>query len=58
MEQVYVIRHKVLVEGRAIREVARELGVSRSTIRRYLDGAGPGKRKAFPRRRPVFEKVR
>lgn len=53
MEQVYV-----LVEGRAIREVARELGVSRSTIRRYLDGAGPGKRKAFPRRRPVFEKVR
>jgi len=58
MDQVYVIRHKVLTEGRSIREVARELGVSRNTIRRYLDGAEPGKRKASPRRRPVSEKVR
>ena len=35
MEQVHVIRHKVLREGRSVRQVARELGVSRNTIGRY-----------------------
>ena len=28
MDQIHVIRHKVLVEGEAIREVAREMGVA------------------------------
>ena len=37
MDQVHVIRHKVLSEGRSIRQVARELGVSRNTIAKYLD---------------------
>jgi hypothetical protein len=32
MDQVHVIRHKVLVEGRSERAVARELGISRSWI--------------------------
>ena len=27
MDQVYVLRHKVLVEGLSVREVARQLGV-------------------------------
>ena len=36
MDQVYVIRHKVLVEGHGIRRVAAELGVCRHTIRKYL----------------------
>jgi transposase len=35
MDLVAVIRHKVLTEGTPIREVARELGLSRNTIRRY-----------------------
>lgn len=29
MDQVHVIRHKVLIEGQSIRRVARELGLSR-----------------------------
>jgi transposase len=36
MELVSVIRHKVLTEGVPIRDVARQLGLSRNTIRRYV----------------------
>ena len=42
MEQVHVVRHKVLVEGRTQRAVARELGLSRVTIKKYLTQATPG----------------
>ena len=35
MDLVAVIRHKVHAEGVPIREIARELGLSRNTIRRY-----------------------
>ena len=36
MELVSVIRHKVQTEGVPIRDVARQLGLSRNTIRRYV----------------------
>jgi transposase len=36
MEIVAVIRQKVLTEGVPIRDVARQLGLSRNTIRRYV----------------------
>ena len=32
MDQVHVLRHQVLNEGRSIRRVARELGISRNTV--------------------------
>ena len=38
MDQVHVIRHKVLVEGKSYRKVAREMGVSRNTVREYVEG--------------------
>ena len=41
MDQVHVVRHKVLVEGRSQRAVARELGISRVTVRKYLEQAAP-----------------
>jgi transposase len=57
MDQVFVVRHKVLVEGRSARDVARELGISRNTVRRYVEGAEPV-RSSPVRQRPVLEAVR
>ena len=59
MDQVHVVRHKVLVEGRSQRAVAKELGIARVTVRKYLEQAAPVRRpEAAPRRRPVWEAVR
>ena len=41
MDQVHVIRHKVLVEGLSIRSVARQMRVSRNTVRKYLKVSVP-----------------
>jgi transposase len=57
VDQVHVIRHQVLVEGRSQRRVAREFGISRVTVRKYVEGAEPVRREARPRARPVWEKV-
>ena len=58
MDQVYVVRHKVLVEGLSVRQVARQVGVSRNTVRRYVDGAEPCVRKRVERASPVKDRVR
>lgn len=57
VDQVHVIRHKVLVDGRSQRQVAKEFGISRVTVRKYVEGAEPVRREAGPRGRPVWEKV-
>jgi transposase len=57
LDQVHVIRHKVLVDGRSSREVATEMGVSRNTVRRYLEVAEPRRVERKARARPVLEKV-
>jgi transposase len=58
VDQVHVIRHKVLVEGRSARQVAKELGVSRRTVRKYLTEAVPTRKESQPRGRPVWDAVR
>lgn len=59
MEEVYVVRHRVLVEGVPIRRVAREMGISRNTVRRYLHGAqaGVGRPRGI-KGRPVHDAIR
>ena len=57
MDQVHVLRHKVLVEGRSQRQVAKELGISRLTVKKYLTDAVPIRRETVPRARPVWTKV-
>jgi transposase len=57
MDQVHVVRHKVLVEGQAIRAVAREMGLARNTVKHYLEHAAPVRVEAGPRARPVWSKV-
>src|SRR5688572_3229274 len=56
MDQVHVVRHKVLIEGRTQRQVARELGISRVTVKKYLSQTAPAYDTAS-RGRPVWEKV-
>jgi transposase len=58
MDQVYVVRHKVLVEKRSLRQVAREMGISRVTVKRYILGAEPGVRQPVERPKPVTDAVR
>lgn len=50
MEEVYVVRHRHFVEGIPIRQLAREMGIDRNTVRRYLRGApaGVGKPRGAP----------
>jgi hypothetical protein len=57
VDQVHVLRHKVLVEGRSQRHVAKELGISRLTVKKYLADAVPIRRETVPRARPVWTKV-
>src|SRR5215207_2421840 len=57
MDQVHVIRHQVLVEGRSRRQVAKAFGISRLTVRKYVAEAAPRRKETGPRARPVWEKV-
>jgi len=57
MNQVHVIRHKVLVEQRSRREVALQMGVSRNTVRRYVDEGVEPEAKPRERQRPVYDKA-
>jgi transposase len=52
MDQVHVIRHKVLREGASIRQVAHELGLSRNTVSKYLEQSAPVRRTYRRRERP------
>jgi transposase len=57
VDQVHVIRHKVLVEGLSQRRVARDMGINRRTVSRYLGISEPVRSESEPRERPVYEKV-
>jgi transposase len=57
MDQVHVIRHKVLVEKLSVRRVAREMKVSRNTVRRYLGEPEPKYGPRPPGKTPVRDAV-
>jgi predicted transcriptional regulator len=57
MDQVHVIRHKVLREGASVRQVARELGLSRNTVSKYLEQSVPVRHAYRRRKRPVWARV-
>ena len=53
MEQVHVIRHKHFAEGQSVRQIAREMGLNRRTVRKYLREPEPRREEAADRRQPV-----
>src|SRR5215203_4302684 len=57
MDQVHVIRHKVLVEGQSIRAVARQMGISRNTVSKYLKVSESKRIVSQPKPSPVMETV-
>ena len=57
VQDIYALRRKVFVEGKSQRQVAREMGLARDTVRRYLATPLPEPRKR-KRPRPVLEQVR
>jgi transposase len=57
MDQVHIVRHQVLVEGRSQRRVAKELGISRLTVKKYVSAAAPSRKEIVPRPRPIWDAV-
>ena len=57
MDQVHVIRDQVLRAGRSIRSVAKEFGISRKTVAKYLRQPEPLRLETSPRRQPVREVI-
>ncbi len=57
VEDVYVVRHKVLVEGLSRRQATRAMGTSRNTVRSYLTLAELVRVALDLRRKPVLERV-
>jgi transposase len=57
MEQVHVIRHKHYVEGQGIRGIAREMGLHRKTVRKYLERPEPARHESGARRKRVMDAV-
>ncbi len=54
---IYALRRQVLVEGKSQRSVAREMGLARDTVRRYLETPTP-ERQERRRSSPVLDRVR
>src|SRR5882757_792891 len=57
MDQAFVIRHKVLVEGLSLRQVATEMGISRNTVKKYLDHSEPRYESSTARPNVVLDKI-
>jgi transposase len=57
MQTVHIVRHKVLVEGLSVQQVARDFGLSRTTVYKYLEVPTPDRVEHTPRRRPILDAV-
>lgn len=57
METVHVIRHLYYTEKKSQRAIARQLGIHRDTVRKYLTVSEPVRVELHARRQPVLEQV-
>ena len=54
--QVHLVRHKMLIEGKSQRQVARDM--SRNTVKKYVSSSEPKRMELRPRSKPVLERVK
>jgi transposase len=57
MDTVHVIRHKHYVEGQSARRIAREMGLHRTTVRKFLEQSAPCRHEEAARPLPVLGAV-
>jgi len=57
MDQVHVIRHKHYAEGFSARQIARQMGLNRRTVRKYLQQPEPKRSQPEARPQPVMSVV-
>ena len=57
MEQVHIVRHKHFTEGQSVRQIARDMGLNRRTVRKYLSESEPQRDESVIRRQPVISVV-
>jgi len=57
VDQVSVVRHKVLYDGQSVRSVAREFGLSRNTVHKYLSQSEPIRQEYPQRAYPVRDVI-
>jgi transposase len=58
VSQIHVIRHKVLVDRKSIRQVAKEMDLARNTVRKYVrEGRDGSPRERKPRVAPARELI-
>ena len=57
MEQVHIVRHKHFKDGLSVRRIARDMGLDRRTVRKYLEESEPRRVEGSIRPQPVISKV-
>ncbi len=57
MEQAHVIRHKHYAEGQSVRRIAREMGLNRRTVKKYLGLSEPLRVEVAERPQPILTSV-
>src|SRR3990172_7751591 len=57
MEEVYVVRHQHFAEGKSVRQIARDMGLNRRTVRKYLRESAPQREESSVRGQPVISVV-
>jgi len=57
-EQVHVVRHKALMKGQSQRRVARGMGLSRNTVKKYLGVSERKRIEVRPRSKSVLDRIK
>lgn len=57
MDQVTIIRYKKRSEGKSTRKIAQEMGISRNTVKKYLEISEPKRVETIPRPSPIRDHV-